>query len=225
MAADRRGLDREVNEARAPDSRGGRGGSSLPRVAKPDTVRRLRSVDIGTLRSCVARLSDKVWQVEDTDKENRYRVFHHTRHIVFRFIRGNRDPREFYSRPIWRVWQHWLLPVMAQASASYGFAEPVYPKAMLARLEAGRRIDEHRDGEGSHPLVHRIHVPLETSPEAVLTVGGEDFHLSAGHAWEVNNLVPHSVFNGGEQDRIHLVFEVFEEGGGPPRKPLRAGIA
>ncbi len=59
--------------------------------------------------------------------------------------------------------------VMAQAAAPYGCAEPVYPKAMLARLAAGHRIDRHMDGEGSHPLTHRIQVPLQTNPRATLT--------------------------------------------------------
>ena len=84
---------------------------------------------------------------------------------------------------------------------------------MLARLEAGRRIDLHVDGGGSHPLVHKIHVPLQTDPRAVLTVGGTRVHLAPGHAWEVNNLVPHEAFNGGAHDRIHFVFEVFEGAG------------
>ena len=53
------------------------------------------------------------------------------------------------------------------------------------------------DGGGSHPFTHKIHVPLETNPAAVLHVDGEDFHLAAGRAWEVNNLVPHGAFNGG----------------------------
>lgn len=106
-----------------------------------------------------------------------------------------------------------LLPVMARAAAVYGYAEPVYPKVMLARLEAGHRIDLHVDGGGSNPFVHKIHMPLETNPAALLQVDKADFHLAAGRAFEVNNLVPHGAFNGGASDRIHLIFEVFEGSG------------
>ena len=56
-------------------------------------------------------------------------------------------------------------------------------------------------------------MPLDTNPRAVLTVGGEDFHLASGRAWEVNNLAPHGACNGGEKDHIHLIFEVFEGAG------------
>ena len=81
------------------------------------------------------------------------------------------------------------------------------------RLEAGQRIDSHADGGRSNPLVHKVHVPLQTGPEAVLTVDGATTHLEAGYAWEVNNLALHGAFNGGPRDRIHFIFEVFEGAG------------
>ena len=189
------------------------GAPPLRAVSKPARVRRLAPVRVEALRCLTARLSERVWQQEDQAKENDYDCFHDTRHIVFRFIEGNRDPRRFYSNPIWAVWRPVLLPVMAQAAAPYGYRCPVYPKAMLARLKAGRRIDRHVDGAGSHPYVNKIHVPLETEPAAVVHVDGEDFHLEAGYAWEVNNLRTHGAFNGGGTDRIHLIFEVFEGAG------------
>lgn len=188
-----------------------RGSSTALRpVEKPVTVRRLGPVDVEALRALVARVSDTVWRREDAVKENAFFCFAHTRHIVFRFPPRERTGPCYYSRPIWNVWQRWLLPVMAQATASYGYAVPVYPIAMLARLAAGRRIDRHEDYGGMHPLAHKIHVPLETSPQAVLTVRDTAFHLQTGSAWEVNNLAPHGAFNGGAEDRIHFIFEVFD---------------
>ena len=192
---------------------GASGPGGLPPVAKPVRVRPLGAVDIEAVRRRLARLSDKVWRQEDERKENDFRCFHHTRHVIFRFIKGNSDPRRFYSQPIWALWERTLLPVMARAAAPYGYTHPVYPKVMLARLQAGHGIDRHVDSGGSNPYVHKIHVPLETNPGAVLHVDGEDFHLESGHAWEVNNLAPHGAFNGGEADRIHLIFEVFEGAG------------
>ena len=180
-------------------------------VAKPHSVRRLGPVDVAPLRAQVARLSEKVWREADAVKENDFFCFAHTRHIVFRFVHP--DPIRIHSRPSWKLWQRWLLPVMAQAAAPYGYARPVYPKAMLARLAAGRGIDLHTDDGGMNPLTHKIHVPLRTSPRATLTVAGATVHLEAGYAFEVNNLAPHGAFNGGAQDRIHFIFEVFEGAG------------
>lgn len=201
----------------------------LRRVDKPARVRPLGAVGIERVRCQVARLSEKVWRQEDRAKETDTPCFRHTRHVIFRFITGNRDPRCFYSEPIWAVWSSVLLPVMTQATAAYGYTLPVYPKVMLARLGPGGAIDRHidrsRDGWGSHPFVHKVHVPLETNRRAVLHVDGEDFHLEAGRAWEVNNLAVHGAFNGGDTDRIHLIFEVFDGGeeASPPEPAFAVG--
>ena len=181
-------------------------------VEKPRTVRRLGAVDIAALAEQVARLSEAVWEKENAVKENDFFCFAHTRHIIFRFVAAQ-TLGCFYSMPIWHLWQRWLLPVMRQAAAPYGYATPLFPKAMLARLDAGYGIEPHQDCGGMNPLTHKIHVPLETGPQATLTVRGQTLHLPAGQAFEVNNLAPHSALNGEPRDRVHLIFEVFEGAG------------
>ena len=140
-------------------------------------MRRLGAVDVAPLRGLVARLSEQAWDVEDATKENAFPVLSHVRHIVFRFVPESLPLARFYSKPLWNVWRRWLLPVMDEATRTYGFAAPVYPKAMLARLAAGHRIEAHEDRGGLNPLAHKIHVPLETCPRATFTVRGEAFHL------------------------------------------------
>lgn len=188
-----------------------------PAVRKPVGVRPLGPVNIAPLRAMLERLSDNVWDREDERKDNDFPCFHHTRHIIFRFIDGNHDARRFRSYPGWTIWHRSLLPVMTEASAAYGFPNPAYPKAMLARLAAGHGIDRHVDGAGSNLHTHKIHVPLRTEPAAVLTVDNVDYHLEEGHAYEVNNIVPHGAYNGGLRDRIHFIFEVFAGFEPPPR--------
>ena len=68
-------------------------------VTKPEFIRSLGPVDIAPLRELVARTSERVWNLENERKENQFDCFHHTRHIVFRFIEGMRDHRRFYSNP------------------------------------------------------------------------------------------------------------------------------
>lgn len=181
-----------------------------PRVEKPSHVRDLGPVESQALAALVKRVSNDVWNREDALKENDFEVFHHTRHIIFRFIEGNRDPANFYTNPSWDVWRPQLEPVMKDAIADYAFAKPVFAKAMLARLEAGQRIDPHTDGAGSNERCHKIHVPLITNPEALFFVDGRKCHLQAGRAYEVNNIVPHGAVNGGKEDRVHFIFEVFD---------------
>ena len=187
--------------------------SPLPPVRKPATLRCLGPVDPGPLVRPMTRLSDQAWEREDRVKRNRFPCFHHTRHFVFRFFRPDEDPRRFHARPGWRLWRAWLLPLMERVAATYGFTEPIFPKAMLARLESGQCIDLHVDGGASTPLVHKVHIPLQTDPRAVMTVGGTTLHLLPGYAWEVNNLARHGAHNGSERDRIHFIFELFEGAG------------
>jgi len=100
-----------------------------------------------------------------------------------------------------------LLPIMNKMVEPYVFTDPAFPKAMLARLEAGQVIDRHRDGAGSNLHTHKIHIPLQTNDKALFYVGDEAFHLAEGTGYEVNNIRPHSVENLGEEDRIHFIFE------------------
>ena len=180
-------------------------------VTKPQFVSELGPVDIAAIRELVARISERVWHLEDERKENDFSVFHHTRHVIFRFIEGMRDHRCFYSNPIWTVWQTHLQPVLDRATARYGFQQPVYPKVMLARLAAGASIDRHVDGAGSNVFTHKIHVPIQTNGQVSLFINDRCFQLAEGRAYEVNNLAPHAVENLGRTDRIHLIFEVFDQ--------------
>ncbi|AQA00236.1 hypothetical protein BWQ93_18565 [Sphingopyxis sp. QXT-31] len=179
-------------------------------VTKPANVRDLGPVDASALRDRVVAISDRTWGQEDALKENDFEVFHHPRHIVFRFTPGNRDPEDHYENPGWHVWRGLLQPVMDAAIAPYAFVDPAFPKAMLARLEAGQLIDLHRDGAGSNLRTHKIHVPLITNPGAFFLCGPNRHHLAYGRAWEVNNIAPHGGVNEGDADRIHFIFEVFD---------------
>ena len=95
--------------------------------------------------------------------------------------------------------------------APYGYTKPAYPKAMLARLAAGHIIDSHVDGAGSNLHTHKIHIPIQTNLGAIFYVNKVPHHLEEGMAYEVNNIVPHAVENFGQTDRIHFIFEVFDD--------------
>jgi hypothetical protein len=58
----------------------------------------------------------------------------------------------------------------------------------------------HRDPEP------RLHVPIITNPGCIMVIEEVAKHLPAdGSAWVTNNVKYHNFFNGGEEDRIHLV--------------------
>ena len=52
----------------------------------------------------------------------------------------------------------------------------------------------------------RLHIPIITNPGAIMVVDHVAKHLPAdGSVWITNNTKYHNAFNGGEEDRIHLV--------------------
>lgn len=182
----------------------------LPKVRKPRPVRALGPVDISDLLNTVSRLSENAWTREDTDKPNGFACFHHTQHMIFRFIPANEDARQFVNFASWPIWRPLLLPIMHRAIEPYGFTRPVFPKAMLARLLPGYQIDLHRDGAGANLHVHKIHVPLQTNSETRFLFEDGEHKLDPGMAYEVNNIVRHGGRNGGVDPRIHFIFEVFD---------------
>ena len=58
----------------------------------------------------------------------------------------------------------------------------------------------HRDPEA------RLHIPIITNPGAIMVIDNVARHLPAdGSVWITNNTKYHNAFNGGEENRIHLV--------------------
>jgi hypothetical protein len=80
--------------------------------------------------------------------------------------------------------------------------------ARLLRLRAGSRILEHTDlNLGYEDGEVRVHIPVFTNPEVDFRVGGKRLDLKPGECWYINFNLPHSVYNGGTTDRIHLVID------------------
>ena len=52
----------------------------------------------------------------------------------------------------------------------------------------------------------RLHIPIITNPGCIMVIDNVAKHMPAdGHAWITNNTKYHNFFNGGEEDRIHIV--------------------
>ena len=89
------------------------------------------------------------------------------------------------------------------------YFKEVYDK-LSSRFKLGRvrillkeprsTLSWHRDPEP------RLHIPIITNPGCIMVVDEVAKHLPAdGSVWITNNLKYHNAFNGGEEDRVHLV--------------------
>jgi hypothetical protein len=177
---------------------------------KTTAIRALGPVDIADLRAAVLAIPEDVWEAENASKPNKFEVLDETRHIVFRFIDSPRDWRRSHDRAAWPDWRAVLEPVLAEAVRRYGYERGVFPRVMLAKMPPGGVIHPHIDANPAAKWPHKIHVPLFTNTGVACFFGGGELYLPPGEAVEVDNLGPHWVRNGGQTDRIHLIFEYYD---------------
>jgi len=177
---------------------------------KTTSVKHLGPVDIAAFRDDVLAIPQDVWDRENADKPNRFEALDKTQHIVFRFVDKLGDWRQSHDRPMWAEWKDRLEPILAAATAPYGYANGGFPRIMLARMAPGGIIHPHIDASPSAKWPHKIHIPLTTNPGVQFFIKPQTYHFPVGEAVEVNNLDVHAVANQGPSDRIHLIFEYFD---------------
>lgn len=176
---------------------------------KTDYFRHLGSADVRNLVERLKYTPESLWESEDEVKPNKFARLNDTRHIIFRYINDTDNVFDYSDHPrLWGEWKDMLMPVMQQAAETLGYRDYRFPRVMLARLPAGGEISGHSDGEASH-YIHKIHVPLITNPKTIFRVGQREEHLPVGEIIEVNNKRNHAVKNGGDCDRVHLIFECY----------------
>jgi Aspartyl/Asparaginyl beta-hydroxylase. len=78
----------------------------------------------------------------------------------------------------------------------------------LLRLKAGSSIKEHKDFD----LIFedgeiRLHIPVATNDKMEFYLNKVRVVMEEGSCWYLNFSMPHSVHNGGDTDRIHLVID------------------
>ena len=87
---------------------------------------------------------------------------------------------------------------------------PYYAHKLSKKFKLGRvrillkeprsTLSWHRDPEP------RLHIPIITNPGSIMVIDEVAKHLPAdGSVWVTNNLKYHNAFNGGEENRVHLV--------------------
>ena len=182
---------------------------------KTKSVRPLGVFDLGSLPQDVAAIPQAVWDRENAQKPNRFGALDRTEHIVFRFVSGLNDWRQFYDREPWAEWRERLEPLMRAVVAPYGYANGAFSRIMLARMRPGGVIHPHVDASDAARWPHKIHVPISTNDRVVFFVDPGYHHLPVGHAFELNNAGVHAVKNDGPTDRVHLIFEYFDADQGP----------
>jgi len=86
-------------------------------------------------------------------------------------------------------------------------------KALLSRakivcLPAGGRVYPHVDRGAYYAVRGRYHLVLRSTKGSLLKAGDEEVRMGEGELWWFDNKQLHEAFNDGDQDRIHMIFDL-----------------
>lgn len=78
----------------------------------------------------------------------------------------------------------------------------------LMRLNPKARIKEHSDYNLSvEDKELRLHIPITTNPKMEFYLDKQRVILNEGECWYLNFNLMHSLYNGGDEPRVHLVID------------------
>jgi Aspartyl/Asparaginyl beta-hydroxylase len=81
-------------------------------------------------------------------------------------------------------------------------------RAKIVCLPAGRRVYPHVDRGAYYAVRNRYHLVLRSTAGSWLRAGDEEVRMREGELWWFDNKQVHEAINDGDQDRIHLIFDL-----------------
>jgi hypothetical protein len=85
---------------------------------------------------------------------------------------------------------------------------PIRSKKWLVTIHTpGTKLITHQDS----PDKIRVHIPIYTNLDSNWIIDNNTYHMEPGWAYIVNTTLPHSIYNGGNSNRIHLYGKVWTD--------------
>lgn len=157
--------------------------------------------------------AEGVWDAA-TGRQEKIEVQREALSIALRGLRksamGDRKPRDVHE-------SRWT-----SGSASFpcarrfladiaGSENSLLSRAKIVCLPAGRRVYPHIDRGAYYQVRNRYHLVLRSTAGSWLKAGDEEVRMREGELWWFDNKQMHEAFNDGDQDRIHLIFDLLPE--------------
>ena len=98
-------------------------------------------------------------------------------------------------------------------------------RAALVRLRPHGRVYEHIDQGLYYQLRNRYHLVLKSVAGSPLRTGPEEVRMQEGELWWFDNDQMHEALNDGDEDRIHMIFDLLPRARAAEAFPERAGRA
>lgn len=81
-------------------------------------------------------------------------------------------------------------------------------RAKIVCLPAGKRVYPHIDRGEYYRARNRYHLVLKSTAGSWLKTEDEEVRMKEGELWWFDNDRMHEAFNDGDQDRIHMIFDL-----------------
>ena len=128
---------------------------------------------------------------------------------IFHSVRCGDDPNALMTvekRPLFDKFYPLILPILNILKKYYNYN---YHASFLARLNPRGTITKHSDSGAFLERCHRVHVPLKTNKDVTYWIDGKPYYWEVGNVYEFNNLLEHKVINNSDQERIHLILNLY----------------
>lgn len=81
-------------------------------------------------------------------------------------------------------------------------------RAKIVSLPAGKRVYPHIDRGEYYRLRGRYHLVLKSAQGSWLKASDEEIRMQEGELWWFDNDQMHEAYNDGDEDRIHMIFDL-----------------
>lgn len=144
-------------------------------------------------------------------RQNKIKVQRETRSIPLRGMRksmqGDRKGRDVHpsrwttTSQCYPAFRRFLEDLAIELDGTLG-------RAKIVCLPAGHKVYPHIDRGEYYQFRDRYHLVLKSSLGSWLKTGDEAIRMREGELWWFDNKQMHEALNDGEEDRIHLIFDV-----------------
>lgn len=81
-------------------------------------------------------------------------------------------------------------------------------RGKIVSLPAGKRVYPHIDRGEYYRVRDRYHLVLRSTKGSWLKTGDEETRMQEGELWRFDNKQIHEAYNDGDEDRIHMIFDL-----------------